>query len=287
MVVESLCNSSSSTPNSRTACATTASVSEGMSASKRRSRQRPTRSSLSDGQLRRGQPEQFRGVPRGPLADAVEGLARDQEVLEQDQEGGGGGDAATAVLAGQMVAEELLEAEPPEEAVEDRQGGDAVRGQGPGGDAGGRAGGVWWLGLVIRSARRLPHGSVPSTHPVGLGSGGRSAATSADMVVRGGGTSRGENTGKILTSTRLDVSRAALDLRRGGRRKSRRGGFAGRPGHCPCVGQGEESLSRQGRGAPGTGPGSTPASTPGEDDPTFDQLKGNSEIMRARCANSV
>src|SRR5262249_36552609 len=45
-VVESLCSSSRSTWNSRTAWATTARVSEGMSASKSRSRHRPTRSSL-------------------------------------------------------------------------------------------------------------------------------------------------------------------------------------------------------------------------------------------------
>lgn len=76
----------------------------------------------------------------------------------------------------------------------------------------------------------------------------------------GGGKVKGENTDKILTPTCLDVSRAPLDLRQGGLRKSRSGGFNRRVGHCLCVGQGEESLSRQGRGAPGIGPGSTPAS---------------------------
>jgi hypothetical protein len=30
------------------------------------------------------QPEEFGDVPRGPLADTVEGLAADQEVLEQE-----------------------------------------------------------------------------------------------------------------------------------------------------------------------------------------------------------
>ena len=62
-----------------------------------------------------------------PLADAVEGLAGDQEVLEQDEQGRGGGDAGAAILAGQMVAEELVEAEPAQEALEDRQGGDPPR----------------------------------------------------------------------------------------------------------------------------------------------------------------
>jgi hypothetical protein len=35
-------------------------------------------------QLSRAQPEECEDVPRGPLADAVEGLAGDQEVLEQE-----------------------------------------------------------------------------------------------------------------------------------------------------------------------------------------------------------
>ena len=95
------------------------------------------------GQLPRGQPERFGGVAGGPFADAVEGLARDQEVLEQDQQGGRGGDPRAAVLARQVVAEELVEPEPPEEAVEDRQRGDAAGGQGPAGGAGGLAGALW------------------------------------------------------------------------------------------------------------------------------------------------
>jgi hypothetical protein len=40
------------------------------------------------------------------------------------------------------------------------------------------------------------------------------------------------------------------------RRKLMSQGIAQRPGHCLCVGQGEESLSRQGRGAPRDGPDS-------------------------------
>jgi hypothetical protein len=36
--------------------------------------------------LLRGQPEESGGVPGGPLADAVEGLAGDEEVLDEDQQ---------------------------------------------------------------------------------------------------------------------------------------------------------------------------------------------------------
>src|SRR5262249_48156909 len=103
------------------------------------------------GELRRGGPEPSRGVPPGPPADAVEGLAGGQEVLEQDQEGGGGGDADAAALVGEVVAEERVESEPSEEAVEDGQGGDAG---GPEGAAGGAGAGAGVIGVVT-------HGVVP------------------------------------------------------------------------------------------------------------------------------
>ena len=140
MVVESLCNSSRLTWNSRTAWTTTARVSEGMSASKRRSRQRPTRSSLSEGSWSGLEAEEFGDVAGGPLAEAVEGLARDEEVLEQEQQPGGGGDATAAVLAREMVAEDRVESESVEESVEDRQGTDGVGIEGAAGGAGDPAG---------------------------------------------------------------------------------------------------------------------------------------------------
>src|SRR5690242_10472455 len=77
-----------------------------------------------------------------------------------------------------MIAEEGVEAKPREDAIEDRQCGDTVRGQGPGGAVGGGTAGDLWIGLFIRSARRFPHGSVPSTHSVGPRVGrGRSPPT--------------------------------------------------------------------------------------------------------------
>ena len=92
------------------------------------------------GRLFGAQAQQIGDVPRGPLADAVEGLAGDEEVLEQEQEPGGGGDAAAAVLARQVVTEERLEAEAVEEAVEDRQDTDGGGVEGMAGGAGDAAG---------------------------------------------------------------------------------------------------------------------------------------------------
>src|SRR5262245_61197364 len=71
------------------------------------------------GELIGTEPEEFGDMPRGPLADAVERLTRDQKVLQQEQQPGGCGDARSPVLAWEMVLEDGLEAEPLEEAVED------------------------------------------------------------------------------------------------------------------------------------------------------------------------
>jgi hypothetical protein len=49
------------------------------------------------GELPLGEAEQVGDVARRPLADAVEGLAGEQQVLEQDQESDGRIDAASSV----------------------------------------------------------------------------------------------------------------------------------------------------------------------------------------------
>lgn len=79
-------------------------------------------------------------MPRGPLAHAVEGLTGDQQVLEQEDQPGDRGDATAAVLAREVVAEDGLEAEPVEEAVEDRQDTDGEGAEGPACGAGGPSG---------------------------------------------------------------------------------------------------------------------------------------------------
>ena len=190
-----------------------------------------------------------------------------------------------AVLARQVVAEELLEAEPPEEAVEDRQRGDAAGGQGPAGGAGGLAGRCGEVGGRPGGSAYASRGR-PSTCLAAIGSGGRSAATSAVMVVGSGGPSRGKNPYKNVISICLDVSRAARDLRLGAPAVSHGGGEGDRRGgHCPGVGQGEECRTRR-RGPDGEGARLDVPLSPRRRrlTPNFDQLRGNSEIMPTRCA---
>lgn len=146
-------------------------------------------------ELRRDQPPSLWCISCSPLSDAIEGLTRDQEVLEQDHQPGGGADAGSAVFAREVIAEKRFETEPGEDALKDRQRRDAVGGQGPCGGACGFAGGVLWIGIVVRSPRLVPHGSIPGMPVSAPESGDRLAATSANMVVREWGRSRG----KILT----------------------------------------------------------------------------------------
>ncbi len=91
-------------------------------------------------QLLRGQPEESEGMAGGPLADALEGLAGDEPILDEPQQSRGGGDPGAPVLAGPVIAAGVPEAQPPEEVVEDRQRGDAAGGQGPAGGVGRLAG---------------------------------------------------------------------------------------------------------------------------------------------------
>ena len=76
------------------------------------------------------QPEPGRLVPRGPLADTIEGLSANQQVPDEQQQGSGSGDAPAAVFAREAVAEGLRDAEPREEAVEDWQGAELPRVEG-------------------------------------------------------------------------------------------------------------------------------------------------------------
>ena len=68
-----------------------------------------------------GEAERSGVVAGGPLADAVEGLARDEQVADEQEQCRGGGDSGPPIVAREMFAEGLLDAEPLEEAVEDRQ----------------------------------------------------------------------------------------------------------------------------------------------------------------------
>ena len=61
-----------------------------------------------------------------PLAHAVEWLAGEEEVSEQDKESGGGIDAAASIGAGEIVAEDVFESQALEDAVDDGEESDAV-----------------------------------------------------------------------------------------------------------------------------------------------------------------
>jgi hypothetical protein len=111
------------------------------------------------GELIVPQSQEFGLVPRRPLADAVEWRAGDQQVAQQDEQGGGRGDAGAAVLAGQVVLEELAEAKPAEEVPEDGQGGDppGVEGASASLGAGGLARPSSFLGIVHPGRLRGSH----------------------------------------------------------------------------------------------------------------------------------
>ena len=68
------------------------------------------------------QAQQVGGISGRPLADAVQRLARDQQVAYQNHQGLGGGHLHPLVLPRQVFPEKLLQAEPLEDMVEDGQG---------------------------------------------------------------------------------------------------------------------------------------------------------------------
>jgi hypothetical protein len=79
------------------------------------------------GELLVGQVEPVCVVPRGPLADAVEGLARDEQVPHEQEQGRGRGDSGPPILSRQVFAKEFLDAKPSDEAIENRQSAHAPR----------------------------------------------------------------------------------------------------------------------------------------------------------------
>src|SRR5208282_347727 len=78
-----------------------------------------------------GEPE-CRGIePRGPFPDAVERLAGEQRVFEQEHDANRGSDPAASIGAWEVGAEKLFEAHPFEQSIDDRQGADSVRAESP------------------------------------------------------------------------------------------------------------------------------------------------------------
>ncbi len=107
----------------------------------------------------RGQPAEPGGMAGGPPADARAGLAGAEQVRDEHQGPGGGGDPGAPVLAGQVIAEGVPEAKPPEEVAEDRRRGDAPGGPGSAGGMGRRAGSWGGRGVIRPRARVLSAGS--------------------------------------------------------------------------------------------------------------------------------
>ena len=96
---------------------------------------------------------------RRPFADAVQRLAGEEHVLEQERDADRRGDPAASIGAWEVRAEKLVEAHAFEDVIDDGQGGDSVGGQGPPAGASdltgawrlGRAeeGGVFWVSPLV------------------------------------------------------------------------------------------------------------------------------------------
>src|SRR5262249_18601049 len=67
-----------------------------------------------------------RVVACGPLAHAVERLARDDQVPKEQEQSGGRGGEGPPILAREVLAEGFFETKPSDEAAEDRQGAGAA-----------------------------------------------------------------------------------------------------------------------------------------------------------------
>jgi hypothetical protein len=81
-------------------------------------------------QLSAGEPECLGSIPRGPFADAVERLAAEEHIFEQEYDPDCGSDSATSIGEWEVRAKKLLEAHAFEESIDDWQGADSVRAQG-------------------------------------------------------------------------------------------------------------------------------------------------------------
>jgi hypothetical protein len=148
-------------------------------------------------------------VSSRPLGEAVEGLAGDQEVPEQEQQPGGRGDPRAAVLAREVVAEDRLDWEAIEEAVEDRQDTDGVRIEGAAGGAGDPAGPEWWRGQLAGAGGLIMHELLPLCLLASMTAAAGRPSHRHDPG-EGGEVKARKNLGISYVDS-LDVSRAAHD----------------------------------------------------------------------------
>lgn len=119
--VESLCSWEQSIWNSAITPSISSVKSDARSAAKSWSSARPTRSSLSSSPCPRLQAQQCRVIPPGPVAEAMERLARHAEVGRQHADHGGGSQRHAGVAGRQVAAQDALPARPGQERVHDRQ----------------------------------------------------------------------------------------------------------------------------------------------------------------------
>jgi hypothetical protein len=70
-------------------------------------------------QLSAGELECLGSIPRGPFADAVERLAAEEHILEQEYDPDCGSDSATSIGEWEVRAKKLLEAHAFEESIDD------------------------------------------------------------------------------------------------------------------------------------------------------------------------
>ena len=81
-------------------------------------------------QLGVGESECHRVEPGRPFPDAIQWLAGEEHVLEQERDANRGSDSTASIGAWKVCMEEFLEAHTFEEPIDDRQGTDAIGGEG-------------------------------------------------------------------------------------------------------------------------------------------------------------
>ena len=86
---------------------------------------------IERGQLGIGEPECLGSMSCGPFSNAVERLATEEHILEQDSDTNRGSDPAASVRGWEVRAEKLLEPHPLEYPIDDGQGAESVRVKNP------------------------------------------------------------------------------------------------------------------------------------------------------------
>ena len=81
---------------------------------------------MQSGQVLLAEAEEIGGEEGRPLTDAIDRLARQEEVGEEDEQGGNGREFGTRVVPGEMFAEDALQLHPRDDPREQWQGSDVI-----------------------------------------------------------------------------------------------------------------------------------------------------------------